>query len=150
MTEVTNVPVNTFEGRFSGTLDVEEVDLKSMRYGGRYVLVVVADYDNFTVKPTKEGNNKQVVVFKPVDWALVRTEDMKARLIDLYHLQGLDPTLPGLDPELTIASPLVAENEVEVFAPGAGSEGPQVASAPGADPSRWTSPEVLQTYLDEE
>ena len=152
------VEPNLYEARFSGAFDVDDADAEAVNFRGRYVYIVIADYTQEALKENAKGDTILTITLKPVDVALVRTQEMKNSLIEQFHLQGLEPQLPGfefdrlkeLDDSLTGLDPELEFklDEEEVFTPSSSTA--QVLPSPvlnGSEPGPRDP--VLSRFLEE-
>lgn len=88
------IDANLFEGKFTGPFEVGKSDVS---YGGRHVFVVVADVKGASISETKDGDDKLTFTMKPVDVAVVRSQERSEGLIRDFNLSGLPPGLFSLE-----------------------------------------------------
>lgn len=86
-----------FEGKFTGTFDIHDIDADYLNYGGRYVVVLVADYSTISISETKNGDVKQTMGLKVIDASVVTSKEEEEKLLKEHYLTGADPNLPGFD-----------------------------------------------------
>lgn len=63
--------IDQFQGRFSGTFDIDVEDGRSMGYGDRVILLVVAEVNQSLIRQTPGGEVRRVNVLKPVSSVFV-------------------------------------------------------------------------------
>lgn len=91
MTEqLPGVKVHIHEGRVTGTFDLPPAEMEQVSYGGRVVLVLVADVSRLAVADTKDGDTKASWTLKAVDAGIVRDPGMKDHLANVLYLDGLE------------------------------------------------------------
>lgn len=92
MTEqLPGVNVHIHEGRVTGTFDLPPAEMQQVSYGGRVVLVLVADVARLAVADTKDGDTKASWTLKAVDAGIVRDPAMKDHLSRVLYLDGVEP-----------------------------------------------------------
>lgn len=92
--QLPGVNIHVHEGRVTGNFELPPAEMQQVSYGGRVVLVLVADVSKVNIADTREGDTKASWTFKAVDAGVVRDPSMKDHLANVLYLDGLEPTLP--------------------------------------------------------
>lgn len=99
MEQLPGLKVHINDGRIAGTFDLPPADMEQISYGGRVMLVLIADTTNIKVGDTKEGDTKATWTFTVADSGIVRDPEMQQHLADVLFLHMQD-TIPGLEDAL--------------------------------------------------
>lgn len=90
--QLPGVSVHVNEGRLNGIFELPPADMPYISYQGRVMLVLLADAVKVTIGDTKDGETKASWVFKAVDAAVVREDNMRDHLANALYLDEDIPT----------------------------------------------------------
>ena len=115
--KVDGVAFAMYQGRFSGTVDLEDEEAEATAIGETLVMVVVATVKDLNAKMDKDGDLARVAVFKATD-ARILDDELKDLLVERLGLYGGDTVEPVLIAPGTRRQPEEAEvetGEIEGF-----------------------------------
>lgn len=146
--ELPGVNVHMHEGRVTGTFELPPAEMQQVSYGGRVVLVLVADVSRLVVLDTKDGETKASWTMKAVDAGIVRDESMKDHLAKVLYLDGLDSPEPRFEEGPPTGTTLVGHWDEEGAFLGLEVQDPQDDGdepVDNFDPGPQYTPEVVRT-----
>lgn len=107
---IDGLPIDGWEARFSGSVDLDNTDALAASFGDEVLLVVSARVKQTTIRETATGDVRRVQIYKPGEVRAVLNSEMQAQLRDEL---GLD--YPDRGPEALPATS-VKQHVVEVKA----------------------------------
>lgn len=139
------ISVNNNKARFSGTVDLEDVEAEAASLDEVLVMVVVANVKDVQAKLDRTGDLDRINVMKVTDARLL-TGELKALLVDKLGLYGADTVPPATitrDVDLTTGEVLDPDDsDSAVFSP-AGTEIPDEESYEAREPVAEVSDGVI-------